>query len=609
MDIRSILNIIEQKSSIVNADSVFSDKFKVMSLSQFVNHDDEEEVAEADEDPTQAPADPNQAAQAPADPNQAAQAQTQAPAQPAAPAQKSVDELATISDEALDNAYHYGRSSPGNTFGWQANLKSAEFAKKLIDAGETDIEKISNAIHNGWNVTAKAFVNNPDQFDDTKKLRDSDKLDAKLKQREALMNKSYAELPDEEQEKDRVVARALLKAITGQDAEATNESLNYIKRLAGLVESDEVDEAKLGGVSARTVDEPELTSYLDRIVGKPDIDKKTGQVKLDKKGKPKFKSGKTKQDKYRMPFIHRSNIIPIIDEQGKKYNLDKLRNAITERPAKILKQNEKMQHSDGSASAYYNVGLPALVGLAVNEDNGEFVVIDTCPGAGACKTYCYAMKGGYVQWKAVSLSQSRLLNFLYNDPQGFMDMLGNEVQENSEKLEKIDKKKGTKTKLIIRWHDAGDFFSPQYLSLAYALAMQYPNVDFYAYTKLASVAQGDTPKNFKMNFSQGAKPGEENKIDFEKTKNSRVVPEVLFKDLLDRDKDGKLFYKDESALKQLKQRIAAKYSVDPESVITYNEMMKTPFNDKNKWNVIVKPGDGDDSANRSDVLNTFLLIH
>ena len=126
-----------------------------------------------------------------------------------------LDQLATISDKALDDAYHYGRSSPGNTFGWQANLKSAEFAKKAIESGITDIEAISDAIHKGWNITAKAFVQNPDQFDDTEKLRAAGKLEAKLAQREKLMNIPYSQLSDEEQEKDRVVARALLAALTG----------------------------------------------------------------------------------------------------------------------------------------------------------------------------------------------------------------------------------------------------------------------------------------------------------------------------------------------------------------------------------------------------------
>ena len=125
----------------------------------------------------------------------------------------SIEDLATVSDEALDNAYHYGRSTPGNTFGWQANLKSAEFAKRVIDAGVTDIEKISDAIHSGWNETAKKFVANPDQFSDTQKLRDNGKLDAKIEQRRKLSNVNYSSLPEEEKEKDRVVARALLNAI------------------------------------------------------------------------------------------------------------------------------------------------------------------------------------------------------------------------------------------------------------------------------------------------------------------------------------------------------------------------------------------------------------
>jgi hypothetical protein len=126
----------------------------------------------------------------------------------------SIEQLAHISDEALDNAYHYGRSTPGNTFGWQANLKSAEYAKRVIDNGETELEIIADAIHDGWNETARAFVQNPGQFDDTEKLMAAGKLDAKIAQREKLMNISYDKLPPDEQEKDLVVARALLAALT-----------------------------------------------------------------------------------------------------------------------------------------------------------------------------------------------------------------------------------------------------------------------------------------------------------------------------------------------------------------------------------------------------------
>lgn len=152
----------------------------------------------------------------------------------------SLQQLATISDEALDNAYHYGRSSPGNTFGWQANLKSAAFAKQMIDKGVTDIEAISDAIHKGWNETAKAFVQNPDQFDDTAKLQAAGKLEAKVQQRAQLMKQNYAQLPEEEKEKDRVVARALLQAIRGQQdvEEGVFDKHGFIGKIKRGVEAD-----------------------------------------------------------------------------------------------------------------------------------------------------------------------------------------------------------------------------------------------------------------------------------------------------------------------------------------------------------------------------------
>ena len=145
------------------------------------------------------------------------------------------------------------------------------------------------------------------------------------------------------------------------------------------------------------------------------------------------------------------------------------------------------------------------------------------------------------------------------------------------------------------------------------MARKFPDVDFYAYTKLASVAKGDKPNNFKINFSAGAQPSQEKQIDFAKTKNSRIVPEVIFADALEKDENDKWQYKSPQAEKAVKDRIAHKYSLDPKSIITYDEMMKIPVSkdagDKGKWNVIVKPGDGDDAANRSDVLSSLLLIH
>ena len=354
------------------------------------------------------------------------------------------------------------------------------------------------------------------------------------------------------------------------------------------VEEGQLSEAPFGlGANYKKFEPKDMQDYLGRVKDKD----------------------KLKTDKYKMPFVHGSNI-EIKNEQGKEYDLDKLRDAITQRPQKLLKQNEKMEHSDGSTSIFFNVGLPALKGLAVNEETGDFVIVDTCPGAGACQTYCYAMKGGYVQWKASSMAQTRVLNFLLNDPEGFKKMMEHELGQAERKYGK----KGTK--VVVRWHDAGDFFSHEYLDVAYSIADDFPDIDFYAYTKMGDVANAPRPSNFKMNFSQGAKRGQEMKVDIKRTKHSKVVPRELFYDLIARegsslikDSKGRTQFRGPGELEEFKDRLAKKYAIDKDSIITYDKMMSIKDNSEPHWNVIVMPGDGDDSANRADVIGTYLLFH
>jgi len=352
-----------------------------------------------------------------------------------------------------------------------------------------------------------------------------------------------------------------------------------------------VDEAEGDFLGARTtpVSPEEMQAYMDRIKSQ----------------------AKEKGDKYKMPYIHGSNI-QIKNEAGKTYDQEKLKAAIKTRPSTILKQNAKMAKSSGPDTLFFDIGLPALKGLAVNEKTDEFIIVDTCPGAGKCKIYCYAMKGGYVQWKDVSMSQTRLLNYLVNDPQGFKTQFESELKSKADSALKRGKK------VLVRWHDAGDFFSPEYLKLAFEIAKDFPQVEFYAYTKMAGVAQSDKPKNFKMNFSMGAKPEEEEKIDFAKTKHSTVIPKPMFDKYILKDEKGKavrdekkrIQFKDEEALKSFKKDLASKYNVPVESVLTYDEMMDTPeSSEEGKYNVIVRPGDGDVSASRGDVKGTYLLIH
>ena len=361
----------------------------------------------------------------------------------------------------------------------------------------------------------------------------------------------------------------------------------------------------------------EFQDYMNRIKGTDDIDKKTGQVKLDKKGIPKYTSGKTKTDKYKMPYVHRSSAIEYLTPDGKSFSEDAIKNAILQRPKSLLKQNEKMKHSNGELEQFFNVGFAALTGIAVDESTGKLIIVNTCPGAGSCKVDCFAMKGGKVQFKAAWLSDARILTYLLNDPSGFFQQLSSEIS----KEEALGKKGGYR--VTVRWHDAGDFFSPEYMNLAFKMASAHPDVKFYAYTKIAGAALGSKPNNFIVNWSEGANTQQEKQIkaqdpNLDTTKNSRIIPEKLFYDLLAKDEKGNLKKTADGAwqpaspeaLDMMKDRLAKAYNLKRDSILSYDEMMNTPMkNNIKKWNVIIAPGEGDISANRQDVLSTLLLRH
>ena len=202
------------------------------------------------------------------------------------------------------------------------------------------------------------------------------------------------------------------------------------------------------------------------------------------------------------------------------------------------------------------------------------------------------------------MSQTRVLNFLLNDPEGFKSMLSAELAKAQRSATRGE------YDVALRWHDAGDFFSNEYWDVAKSVAEAFPQIKFYAYTKMGDIATGDKPANFVLNFSGGATGEQEAKVDFRKTKNSRVVKRSVFAPFVTRETEGKnkgqLKYTD---LKGLKAELADLYSVDVDSIISYQELEKKKKNDKPRWNVIVKPGDGDDSAYRLDVIGTYLLEH
>lgn len=297
-------------------------------------------------------------------------------------------------------------------------------------------------------------------------------------------------------------------------------------------------------------------------------------------------------------LIHNSEVLKILTDDGSSVDGEKFKNLINVVPDNIISRNEKIKKSGKKGEHFYEITLPAYQGLWYDNKDQKFRLLRTCPSAGECKMYCYATKGGYVQYKETNLKQIRILNFLMNDWKGFKKKILDEIKEAKRLAEKV----------VIRWHDSGDFFVDSYVQIAFDVARETPDVTHYAYTKsvgLVRKLESSKPDNFVFNFSEGGL--QDKKLSFN-DKNSKVIPKVLWKDIFGADKN----FKNEDKLNQLKSILAKVYGskgLEQENILTYDEMMEMPEGDIPRWHVIVTPKDGDDSARRKDVISTLLLIH
>jgi len=371
----------------------------------------------------------------------------------------------------------------------------------------------------------------------------------------------------------------LAKAYPDKDlAESIQRRLNEINE--ELYNLEEIDwEGDFKDVKKSCMRHEEMAEYLNKV---------RANAFKDYKDREKMDKGK--------PFIHAKSSF---FEKGKEtVDVDQFIQQITKMPNNLVNTNEKILKTGLSDQFVYKTGIPAFRGLAYDKDKGKFYVINTCPGAGECVFICYAMKGNYVRYPVSYDSMTRRLNFLLNDPKGFEQQLYNELKEKAiehNALEDYD------PEVIVRWNDSGDFFSQTYVDIANRVIEKLQkdgyNVNSYAYTKMANVAKGD--KFGSTSFSSGANKKQSKKAGDE-LKQSKIIPKELFADLeIDR----------KSHSQELKNRVAKKFGLNPQDILTYKELMKTGVADSPKYSVIVKPGDGDDAAMRNDVKNVLLTQH
>jgi hypothetical protein len=171
---------------------------------------------------------------------------------------------------------------------------------------------------------------------------------------------------------------------------------------------------------------------------------------------------------------------------------------------KLLTQNSELR-PDG----IFNWSLPAF-GVRLN--NGK--TMNVCPTAGACASFCYARNGTY-NFSNVKAKHIKNLEFTLYEPETFVQEMITECSKPKMKNK------------YVRIHDAGDFYSEEYLMNWLKIIKACPDVTFYAYTKEVSlfkrVIEPDCPNNLKYLYSLGGK--EDHLIDLEKDRHADVFPD------------------------------------------------------------------------------------
>ena len=198
---------------------------------------------------------------------------------------------------------------------------------------------------------------------------------------------------------------------------------------------------------------------------------------------------------------------------------------------RLLTQNGELREI-----GVFNWTIPAWV---VTLSTGE--KFNACPSAGACANLCYARNGTYL-FPKVREAHLRNLELVLDDPDGFERAMRRELRHprfrpsgrprsdaarHGESLDAWMREWVDTGGQAVRVHDAGDFFSDDYLRRWLRIAEATPDVLFYAYTKevvrFREIAEREAPANFRWLFSMGGR--QDHLVDRDLDRHADVFPD------------------------------------------------------------------------------------
>lgn len=175
----------------------------------------------------------------------------------------------------------------------------------------------------------------------------------------------------------------------------------------------------------------------------------------------------------------------------------------------MLRQNSELR-----PDRIWNWSIPAW--FAVLSDGSRFT---TCPHAGPCARFCYALNGTYA-FRNVRAAHVANLERVLDDPNRWVEDMVVELQKRKYRPTGVPRQVPVDREVLDGWvvewldaggaavrvHDAGDFFDDWYMVAWVNIARAVPDVLFYAYTKEVSMTRRLEhlfPENFRVLFSLG----------------------------------------------------------------------------------------------------------
>lgn len=151
----------------------------------------------------------------------------------------------------------------------------------------------------------------------------------------------------------------------------------------------------------------------------------------------------------------------------------------------LSKGNAKLVKTSGEEYKVIGFGIPADHNF--QDSSGQ--TVNTCPGATACRSVCYAKQGRYLM---PNVMQARQDNLSASLSETFV-------------ADMVKALTRARTYNVVRIHDSGDFYNQTYFDKWVAIAEALPQRIFYAYTKNHTLNMANKPDNLRVVRSLGGR--------------------------------------------------------------------------------------------------------